>query len=118
VSALFSRLARRVATAAGSPWASLGAVAVVLAWLVAGVILGFSDTMQLVINTGTTIVTFVMVFLIQASQNHDTAALHLKLDELLRAVAEARTDLARAEDLSQEELEAEIKGIKDPEAAP
>ena len=109
----FGRFARAMATAAGSPWAFLFAAGAIAAWVVAGLILGFSDTLQLVINTGTTIVTFLMVFVIQASQNHDTAALHLKMDELLRAVETARTDLARAEEMSEEEVKQEIEQIKE-----
>jgi len=108
----FGRFARKVSGLVGSPWASLAALAVVVAWFAVGFVVGFSDTLQLVINTGTTIVTFLMVFLIQSSQNHDTAALHLKLDEVLRAVANARTDLARAEDMSEAEIKGEIEAIK------
>jgi low affinity Fe/Cu permease len=108
----FGRFARQVAVAAGSPWAALLALAVVVAWIIAGLILGFSDTLQLVINTGTTIVTFLMVFVIQASQNRDAKALHLKLDELLRAVGAARTQLAGAEDMAEAEVERVIGEIK------
>lgn len=75
-------------------------------------VFGFTDTIQLLINTGTTIVTFLMVFLIQASQNHDTDAMNLKLDELLRAINEAQTDLARAEELNHSELKRELEQRK------
>jgi low affinity Fe/Cu permease len=112
----FTRFARLVSRAAGSPWAALLAVLVVVAWFIAGLILGFSDTLQLVINTGTTIVTFLMVFVIQSSQNLDTQALHLKLDELLRAVADARSDLSRAEEMSPQELEQRIREIREGKA--
>src|SRR5579872_5145655 len=89
----------------GHPTAFGGALLIVIAWAVLGPVFHFSDTWQLVINTGTTIVTFLMVFLIQNTQNRDTKALHLKLDELLRGVAGARTSLVNLETLSDEELE-------------
>jgi len=86
----FARLASSVAQAAGSPYAFLAAVLVVILWAISGPFLGYSDYWQLTINTGTTIVTFLMVFLIQSSQNHDTNAIQLKLDELIRANENAR----------------------------
>ena len=86
----FASLASSVAQAAGSPYAFLSAVAVVILWAVSGPYLHYSDYWQLTINTGTTIVTFLMVFLIQSSQNHDTAAIQLKLDELIRSSERAR----------------------------
>ena len=90
--AWFSKVATKAAAATGSAWGfSLAALAIVV-WAITGPIFGFSDTWQLVINTGTTIVTFLMVFLIQNTQNRDTKALHLKLDELLRATQGARQD--------------------------
>jgi low affinity Fe/Cu permease len=108
----FARGATRVAAAAGSPWGFGLAVLVVLVWAISGPIFGFSDTWQLVINTGTTIVTFLMVFLIQNTQNRDTKALHLKLDELLRAVQGAREDrFADLEDKEQSELEQIKRGL-------
>ena len=88
----FAKAAGQVAEWTGSSWAFMGAALVVIAWGASGPIFGFSDTWQLVINTGTTIVTFLMVFLIQNTQNRDTKALHLKLDELLRALPDARED--------------------------
>src|SRR4051812_33089982 len=88
--AWFARIAGRVADWAGSSWAFCFAAFVVVVWAVTGPIFRFSDTWQLVINTGTTIVTFLMVFLIQNTQNRDTKAVHLKLDELLRAQSGAR----------------------------
>jgi len=94
-----------VAAAAGSPWAFLLAGAGIVAWAMTGPWFHYSDTWQLVINTVTTIVTFLMVFLIQNTQNRDTKALHLKLDELLRAVEGARTSLVNLENLSDEDLE-------------
>jgi low affinity Fe/Cu permease len=81
------------------------AASVVLVWAISGPIFKYSDTWQLVINTGTTIVTFLMVFLIQATQNRDTMALHLKLDELIVATKEARNQFAGLEDASEKELE-------------
>ena len=101
---MFGSVARRTAHAAGQPLAFLCALAVVLLWLATGPLFGFSDTWQLVINTGTTIVTFLMVFLIQNSQNRDSEATQLKLDELLRAIKGARNSLIDLEELSDEEL--------------
>jgi low affinity Fe/Cu permease len=90
---------------AGSPWAFLVAVLSILLWGLTGSVFHYSDTWQLVINTATTIVTFLMVFLIQNTQNRDSKAIHLKLDELLRGVKGARTSLMNLEDLSDDELE-------------
>src|SRR4051794_20355862 len=83
----FHRFASRVAAIAGNAWTFLAAVAIILVWLLTGPVFGFSDTWQLIINTGTTIITFLMVFLIQNAQNRDAKAIHLKLDELLRGVS-------------------------------
>lgn len=102
----FNQFARATAEVVGSVWAFLVALGTVLVWGLTGPLFGFSDTWQLVINTGTTIVTFIMVFLIQSTQNRDAKAVHLKLDELIRAVGAARTDLVDLEDLPEEELEA------------
>ncbi len=99
----------------GSAWAFVVALTVILVWAITGPVFGFSDTWQLVINTGTTIVTFLMVFLIQNTQNRDARALHLKLDELLRALTAARTGLVDLEDLSEKELdrlEAEFRSVR------
>jgi low affinity Fe/Cu permease len=102
----FSRIAKATARAAGQP-ATFGlALLIIVAWAVTGPIFGFSDTWQLVINTGTTIVTFLMVFLIQNTQNRDSVAMQVKLDELLRAAKGAETAMADLEDLTEEELEA------------
>ncbi|KAF1014861.1 MAG: hypothetical protein GAK31_02348 [Stenotrophomonas maltophilia] len=84
---LFNTIAKKAASAAGSPWTFLAAVTIVVLWGVSGPVFGFNDTLQLVINTGTTIITFLMVFLIQHTQNADTAAMQIKLDELIRATA-------------------------------
>jgi low affinity Fe/Cu permease len=109
---LFRRIAKSGSAVLGSAWSFVGAIAIVLLWAVTGPLFHFSDTWQLVINTGTTIVTFLMVFLIQNTQNRDSKALHLKLDELLCAVQEARTGLVGLENLPDadlEELESEFK---------
>jgi low affinity Fe/Cu permease len=102
---IFRRFAHHTSEVVGSSGAFILAVLVILAWGLTGPMFGFSDTWQLVINTGTTIVTFMMVFLIQNTQNRDAKAIHLKLDELIRAVADARTSLVDAEDLPDAELE-------------
>ena len=102
---IFGRIARRAANITGGPWAFLIAVLVVVAWAVTGPIFDFSDTWQLVINTGTTIVTFLMVFLIQNTQNRDAKAVHLKLDELIHAVKRAHNELIEAEDLTEDQLD-------------
>jgi low affinity Fe/Cu permease len=88
----------------GSSWSFITAVAVIIIWAVTGPIFHFSDTWQLIINTGTTIVTFLMVFLMQNTQNRDTAAIQLKLDELIRANENARNVLLSLEDLTEEQL--------------
>jgi low affinity Fe/Cu permease len=102
----FSRFAKATARAAGQPTTFGLALLIILAWAVTGPIFRFSDTWQLVINTGTTIVTFLMVFLIQNTQNRDSVAMQIKLDELLRAAKGAETAMADLEDLTEEELEA------------
>ena len=101
----FRRFAQATSHAVGKPWAFAIALAVIVGWLVTGPIFGFSNTWQLIINTGTTIVTFLMVFVIQATQNRDAAAIHVKLDELLRAVRGAREELEDVEEATEEELE-------------
>jgi low affinity Fe/Cu permease len=100
----FRHFARATADAVGSPLAFLIAVAVTLLWAALGPVYHYSDTWQLIINTGTTIVTFLMVFLIQNTQNRDSKAVHLKLDELIRAVAGARNTMVDLERMSDEEL--------------
>src|ERR671925_2021027 len=103
--AWFPHFAKAAATAAGRPTAFAIAVVIVLVWAGMGPMFGYSDTWQLVINTGTTIVTFLMVFLIQNTQTRDTEALQLKLDELIRVNAKARNRLLRLEELTEEEME-------------
>ena len=106
IDTLFNLVAKRASRAAGTPWVFCLALAVVAAWALSGPVFGFNDTWQLVINTGTTIVTFLMVFLIQHTQNADTAAIHLKLDELIRATREADNILLDMEEMDERELEA------------
>jgi low affinity Fe/Cu permease len=101
---MFRKFSSAIAVAVGSSWAFLSATGVILVWAVSGPLFGFSNTWQLVINTATTVVTFLMVFLIQNTQNRDSKAVHLKLDELLRGVKGARTSMVDLEDLPDEEL--------------
>jgi low affinity Fe/Cu permease len=102
---LFGRMARSTARAAGQPATFLLALTIVAVWLVTGPLFHFSDTWQLVINTGTTIVTFLMVFLIQNTQNCDSEAMQLKLDELIRATEGAHLSLLDIEQLTERELD-------------
>lgn len=102
---LFRKFAKGTSKITGSSWAFLSALLLVIVWGVTGPVFKYSETWQLVINTGTTIITFLMVFLIQNTQNRDSASLHLKLDELLRSTKDATNSLIDSEDLSDEDLE-------------
>jgi low affinity Fe/Cu permease len=105
VSKFFSQVAQWTSRESGRPLTFALAVGTILIWAASGPLFNYSDTWQLVINTGTTIVTFLMVFLIQNSQNRDTAAIHLKLDELIRVSTNARNKLLALEDLTEMELD-------------
>ncbi|MEA3064950.1 MAG: hypothetical protein QOJ27_1396 [Sphingomonadales bacterium] len=102
---VFTAVASRIAMAAGKPLTFMVAFGLILVWIVTGPLFGFSDTWQLVVNTATTIVTFLMVFLIQNSQNRDAAAMQAKLDELIRAVPKARGQFIGIEHLTDQEIE-------------
>jgi low affinity Fe/Cu permease len=101
----FHNFAKQLSAEVGSPWAFIAALGIVVVWSVTGPLFKYSDTWQLVINTGTTIVTFLMVFLIQNTQNRDAKAIHLKLDELIRCIKGARNTLIDLEEMSEEELD-------------
>src|SRR5687767_5989089 len=101
----FTRFGKWTAHAAGRPATFLLAVLVILLWAITGPLFGFSDTWQLVINTGTTIVTFLMVFLIQSTQNRDGEAVQVKLDEIIRAIGNARNEVLDLEELEQQDLD-------------
>jgi low affinity Fe/Cu permease len=102
---LFTRFAKWAARATGKPATFIGAALLIVVWAISGPIFDFSDTWQLVINTGTTIITFLMVFLIQNTQNRDTEAMHIKLDELIRAVDTAQNTMMNLEQLDEKELD-------------
>ncbi len=113
---LFRRFAKATSHAIGSPFAFVLAFAIVVAWAITGPFFDFSETWQLVINTGTTIITFLVVFMIQNTQNRDSRAVHLKLDELIRVMKEARNELVDVEDKADEVLDryqAEFKCLED-----
>jgi low affinity Fe/Cu permease len=102
---LFRKFSHKCSDIAGSPWIFSAAVTIILVWGITGPFFGFSDTWQLIINTSTTIITFLMVFLIQNTQNRESKAVQLKLDELINSIKEARDSFIDLEDLSDEELE-------------
>ena len=109
---IFERIAARVVMASGQPSAFIVALLIIIVWAITGPIFHWSDTWQLVINTGTTIVTFLMVFLIQNAQNRDASAIQAKLDELIRSVAKARNEFIGIEHLSEAELVALLKTLE------
>ena len=109
----FRRFSHCASERLGSPWAFVVAITVVIVWAVMGPAAKYSETWQLLINTGTTIVTFLMVFIIQNTQNHDSRALHLKLDELIHAVESARDDLVDIENASEDEQAAHMQEFED-----
>lgn len=102
---IFRKFSTLVSQLVGTPYAFIVALVIIVVWAFTGRAFNYSDTWQLVINTGTTIVTFLMVFVIQNTQNRDSKAVHLKLDELVKSVKGARTGMVASEDLSDEELE-------------
>jgi low affinity Fe/Cu permease len=108
----FTRVATGISVAAGQPLTFLLAIGIIIVWAVTGPLFSFSDTWQLIINTGTTIVTFLMVFLIQNAQNRDASAIQAKLDELIRAGGRARNEFIGIEHLSEPELVALRQGLE------
>lgn len=104
-SSFFDKIATKITKATGSPAASISAVVLVVIWALSGPFFGYSETWQLVINTSTTIITFLMVFVIQQSQNKDTAALHMKLNELIASSPQASNRLVDLEELTEKEIE-------------
>jgi low affinity Fe/Cu permease len=116
----FRKFAQRTSQVLGTSWVFVLALLVVLAWAISGPLFDFSTTWQLLINTGTTIMTFLMVFIIQNTQNRDAKAIHLKLDELIEAVGDARDELVDIEDATDEEIDAlkqEYAGFREKAAA-
>lgn len=108
----FTRFTTAVSTAIGRPWVFVFALAILLLWAVSGPLLGFSDTWQLIINTGTTIVTFLIVFIIQNTQNRDNLAMNIKLDAIMRKMNISSKDIVQAEEQSDTTLENEKKQIE------
>lgn len=106
---LFRKFAQHTSNLVGTPWAFILATMVIVVWAITGPLFHFSDTWQLVINTGTTIITFLMVFLIQNTQNRDARVLHLKLDELIRVTKQARNQLIDLEDQSDAQVDKVVK---------
>ena len=102
----FQNFAARTSCVVGTKWAFFGAISLIVIWALAGPYFKYSDTWQLVVNTATTIVTFLMVFLIQNTQNRDARAIHLKLDEIIRSIERAHNEMIQIERLSDEELDA------------
>jgi low affinity Fe/Cu permease len=109
---IFTRFTSTVSTILGRPWIFATALAVLVAWACSGPLLGFSDTWQLIINTSTTIITFLMVFIIQNTQNRDNLAMNIKLDTIMKKLHINEADLIKAEEESDKKLEAEKKAIQ------
>jgi low affinity Fe/Cu permease len=109
---IFTRFTTRTSKVLGHAWVFIAALVILVLWALSGPVLGFSDTWQLIINTGTTIVTFLMVFIIQNTQNRDTAAIHVKLDALMREMQVGNAKLYDAEHEGEEELERQRKRIQ------
>lgn len=109
---IFTRLTTTIAQAMGRAWVFIAALLVLIIWGASGPLLGFSDTWQLIINTSTTIITFLMVFIIQNTQNRDNLALNLKMDTMLKKMGVKREELLKAEDSSDKKLEQKIKNEK------
>lgn len=104
MSDMFRKFSHQISIVLGKPWAFIVAILIVLLWALTGPLFGFSDTWQLVINTGTTVITFLMVFIIQNTQNRDAKTIHLKLDELIRASTKARNRIIDLEDVTDNEI--------------
>jgi low affinity Fe/Cu permease len=112
---IFSNIAEKTAEAIGTPWAFIVAISALILWIISGPFLGFSDTWQLIVNTSTTIITFLTVFLIQHTQNKNDRATQLKLDEILHSISNARNDFIDLEDMDEKKLESlreEYKKLK------
>lgn len=109
---IFTRFTSSVSTMLGRPWVFAIAIIVLIGWGISGPLLGFSDTWQLIINTSTTIVTFLMVFIIQNTQNRDNLAINIKLDTIMEKLHVKQAELLRAEEQSDTKLESEVKTIQ------
>lgn len=110
---VFTRFTSFVSLAMGRPWVFITALAILIIWGLSGPVLGFSDTWQLIINTSTTIITFLMVFIIQNTQNRDNLALNLKLDVMMKKMGIDKQDILEAEDKSEQKLEHDVKKEQD-----
>lgn len=113
---IFTRFTSAAAKSLGHAWVFAAAIAVLIAWGISGPLLGFSDTWQLIINTSTTIITFLMVFIIQNTQNRDNSAMNLKLDVILQKLGVKEEDLIEAEDQSDKKIEAKKKSVQSSKA--
>lgn len=109
---IFTKFTTTVSTWLGRPWVFIAALGILIIWGISGPILGFSDTWQLIINTSTTIITFLMVFIIQNTQNRDNLAMNIKQDAIMRKLGITDKDLVEAEDQSDQVLEKQTKGVR------